>query len=428
MEVRLRALDGLRRTAPRASRASALLAVCAIAGGGACYRPAPIDTPALAAGAVTQDRAGLRVSVAIPSDDEVERLFGVSLAKQNIQPVGLVIANHTEDGYWFLPLALDPDYFTPLEAANRARYRFSGSANERMRAQFLASAIGSYVGPGQSISGFVFTNLSRGVKPVNVDLIRADRLAQFFFMIKIANLKADYQEVDPEKFNAEPIRDVSEAELRAAVEAMPCCAATEDGRGMEDPLNFVLIGQADEVFPNFARSGWQVTEVLRASSALETFWSYFFSSGYKHAPISPIYLFGRRQDLALQKSRETARERNHLRIWRTQLRLAGKPVWIGQISRDVGLSFSWKSFIGHEVDPDVDEARNYLAQDMVRSQGVARFGWVKGVGAAPSSQPHHMADGSPFFTDGLRLVLLLDRHPVPLDKIHLLGWEKPPPR
>jgi LssY C-terminus len=407
----------------------ALLAVCAVAGGCAGYRPAPIDTLALSSGAATEHRDGISVSVFVPGDDQVQRLFGVPLAKQGIQPVGLVIVNHTEDAYWFAPLALDPDYFTPIEAANRARYFFSGSANERMREHFLDGAIGSYVGPGQRISGFVFTNLSRGVKPVTVDLIGPSRLVQFYFAIPIANVDADYHQVDPEKLYApEEIREVSEAELRAAVEAMPCCATTEDGRGIEDPLNFVLIGRADEVFPVFIRTGWHVTEVLRTRSALATFWSYFFSGQYKSAPISPIYLFGRRQDLALQKARETARERNHLRIWRTPLRFGGKPVWIGQISRDVGLSFSWKSFVAHEVDPDVDEARNYLAQDLLHSQGVGRFGWVKGVGAAPSSQPHQMADGSPFFTDGLRLVTWLEEGPIPLDKIQLFGWEKPPPR
>ena len=91
-------------------------------------------------------------------------------------------------------------------------------------------------------------------------------------------------------------------------------------------------------------------------------------------------MFGRRQDLSLQKARETARERNHLRIWQTPLRYAGKPVWIGQISRDIGLSYNWKNIVGHEVDPDVDEARNYLVQDMLRSQKLTRFGWVKGSG------------------------------------------------
>jgi hypothetical protein len=244
-------------------------------------------------------------------------------------------------------------------------------------------------------------------------------LLPFYFTIRVSNLEAEYSNVDVEKLYApDQIRDVSEAELRAAIEAMPCCATSEGGNGIEDPLNFVVVGESADALSSFIRTDWHVSEVLRTRSALETFWSYFFSSQYKYAPVSPIYLFGRRQDLALQKARETARERNHLRIWRTPLRFAGKPVWIGQISRDVGLTFSWKTFVGHEVDPDVDEARNYLAQDMMRSQG------LKGVGAAPSSVPHHMEDGSPFFTDGLRLVLWFGKPPISLGAIQFLPWER----
>jgi LssY C-terminus len=425
MELYLRARCALGR-----SRSWAPLILWAALGGCASHlRPAPIDTVALAANAARQDRDGLRVSVFVPDEGEADRLFGAPLARRSIQPVGLVIENRTEEAYWFAPLGLDPEYFTPIEAANRVRSFFSASRNEEMRRHFLESAIGSYVGPGQRISGFVFTNLSRGVKPVSVDLIGPKRLVEFYFTIPLTNLQTDYKRVDLNELYAPgDIREVGEAELRAALEALPCCATTEDGRGIEDPLNFVLIGRVDEVFPNFARTGWHVTEVLKARSALVTFWSYFFSSEYKYAPISPIYLFGRHQDLALQKARETARERNHLRIWRAPLEVAGQPVWVGQISRDIGLSWSWKSLVGHEVDPDMDEARNYLAQDMLRSQGVARFGWVKGVGAAPPWEPHHMADGSLFFTDGLRLVLWLGKGPLSLDQIYLLDWERPPPR
>ena len=405
---------------------SVVLGACIVAGGCVRYRPAPIDISTLSAGAVTQERDGVRVSVVVPDDDEVERLFGVPLTKFGIQPVGLVIVNGSPTAYWFAPLAVDPDYFTPIEAANRARYFFRSSANQEMRNHFIASSIDSYVPAGQTISGFVFTNLSRGVKPVNVDLIAPQQMLTFYFMAHVANLDVEYSDVDVEKlYSPDQLRDVSETELRAAIEAMPCCATSEDGKGIQDPLNFVLVGEPGEALSSLVRSGWHVSAVLRRDSALKTFWSYFFSSKYKYAPISPIYVDGRRQDLALQKARETARERNHLRIWRTPLQCEGNPVWVGQISRDVGLTFSWKTFIGHEVDPDVDEARNYLVQDMLRSQGLERLGWAKGVGAATSSNPHEMDDGSPFFTDGLRAVLWFNKPPIPFDEIQLLPWERP---
>ncbi|HZI42381.1 MAG TPA: LssY C-terminal domain-containing protein, partial [Gemmatimonadaceae bacterium] len=356
--------------------------------------------------AATQTRNGIRVTVSVPSDDESERLFGASLAAHGIQPVWLRIENGTEYAYWFAPLELDPRYFTPLEAANRARYRFSPGENQEMAAYFLSSAIRSYAGPGQNIVGWVFTTLDRGIKTVNVELIGPQRHEVFFFMLRIPGLRADYQEADLRALSvSEGIHSVNESALRSALEDLPCCATTENGRGTEDPLNFVLIGTPDDVFPSLARADWHVAEVLQGPSALRTFWSYFFGGRYRYAPISAVYLFGRRQDMSLQKTRETARERNHLRIWGTSLSLEGKRVWVGQISRDIGLSFSWSKFVAHEVDPDVDEARNYLLQDMLRTQRLSRFGWVKGVGRTPSSAPRYMDDGTPFFTDGLRAVM-----------------------
>ncbi len=376
--------------------------------------------------AATQTRDDIRVTVAVPSDDESSRLFGVSLATKGIQPVWLQVENGTDRPYWFLPLSLDPGYFTPLEAANRVRYRFSARANEEMQAHFLASAIPLYVGPTQRIAGWVFTNLDRGVKAVIVELLGPPSLEEFAFMVRVPGLHADYQEVDHDTlYSPDQTRDVDEGALRAALEAMPCCATTENGQAIEDPLNFVLIGARDEITPNFARAGWHVAEVLKRRSALKTFRSYFFGGQYRYAPISPVYVFGRRHDVSLQKARETARERNHLRIWQTPLRFEGKPVWIGQISRDIGLSYNWKNIVGHEVDPDVDEARNYLVQDMLRSQKLTRFGWVRGVGASPPSAPRHMEDGTPFFTDGLRAVMMFGTVRKPLDQIRVLDWEKP---
>jgi hypothetical protein len=166
--------------------------------------------------------------------------------------------------------------------------------------------------------------------------------------------------------------------------------------------------------------------VLDVASAWRTFLSYAFGRPYEVAPISPIWLFGRSQDVALQKARETARERNHLRIWLAPLRFEGRAVWIGQVSRDIGLLFTPPLGIGHQVDPDVDEARDYLVQDLLRSQFVARLGWVHGVGVAPQSQPRIMADGTMFFTDGLRAVMILSTEALGLDEIKYLHWDTPP--
>jgi hypothetical protein len=80
-------------------------------------------------------------------------------------------------------------------------------------------------------------------------------------------------------------------------------------------------------------------------------------------------VYGRRQDLALQKARDNVHQRNHLRLWLTPMRYEGKQVWVGQISRDIGtrLTIHSKTLTTHKIDPDVDEARRALLEDVAYS-------------------------------------------------------------
>ena len=48
----------------------------------------------------------------------------------------------------------------------------------------------------------------------------------------------------------------------------------------------------------------------------------------------------------------------------------GKPVWVGQISRDIGVRFTWTSpiLVTHKIDPDVDETgRGLFELDQIGS-------------------------------------------------------------
>ena len=80
-----------------------------------------------------------------------------------------------------------------------------------------------------------------------------------------------------------------------------------------------------------------------------------------------MYAFGRPQDIAFQKPRGSIHQRNHLRLWLISLRFQGKEVWIGQISRDIGVKFTTTSkFLAtHVIGPDVDEASNNFIQDLL---------------------------------------------------------------
>ena len=359
--------------------------------GCAAYRPRPAAEVGFLERAQSQHADGITVKVAVPTDAEAAALFGVSLAAVGIQPVWLEIENGSALTYTFAPIALDSEYFTPREAANRGQLWLRPWDNRPMQEHFSRAAIGLYLPPGHRISGFVYTNHERGLKVVNVELMGRQQLKRFFFLVEVPGLRTHFQHIDWSRLYApEAVREVDEAGLRAALTALPCCGTTRDGQGLEDPLNFALVGQLHEMLSTFARAGWHVTEVLDVASAWRTFLSYAFGRPYEAAPISPIWLFGRSQDVALQKARDTARERNHLRVWLAPFRFGGRAVWIGQISRDIGLLYTPPLSVTHQVDPDVDEARDYLVQDLLRSQFVAapRLGARRGTGTAVASARH----------------------------------------
>src|SRR5262249_57538659 len=62
---------------------------------------------------------GITVSVSALGERESRQSFGEDLAKYNIQPVWLSIANETDDQLVFLPIAMDAEYYSPYEDSCR---------------------------------------------------------------------------------------------------------------------------------------------------------------------------------------------------------------------------------------------------------------------------------------------------------------------
>jgi LssY C-terminus len=154
-----------------------------------------------------------------------------------------------------------------------------------------------------------------------------------------------------------------------------------------DPLNLVIVGGgADAIFP-FIEWGWRLDEPLDIHSVLRTMSAFVFGTEYTPAPVSPLCVFGRPQDIALQRARNNISLRNHLRVWRAPFTVDGQRVWVGQISRDIGSKLttqSW-SFTTHRISPEVDQDRYYLLQDLLLT---AKFiGLVLRVALASQARP-----------------------------------------
>jgi hypothetical protein len=408
-----------------------------------------------------QEEPRARVGVAVLSGEEGRRLFGVDLARRGIQPVFLRIENRSEGSLRLQMVGLDPRYFTPLEAAAANHFSFlrrlsafgaigwlflpvlllaplklvtAWLANGRMDQVFRRR--GFRLGPidaGATAEGFAFTTLDLGTKAVHVRLVPMGSIREsierllpgggahaahggeesesicFEFAVSVPGIAADYLDRDFSRIR--PADAVEPCPLDALVEkleAMPPATTNAKGTHGGDPVNLVVIGDFEMLLSAFA-ARWDESESITPGTCWKTVRAFLLGSNYRYSPVSPLHLFGREQDIALQRTRRSINERIHLRLWLTKLEFERRPVWVGQVSRDIGVRFTTRAWnlTTHRIDPDVDESRDYVIEDLMIAGRVAAAGYVGGVGACDQTRPRRNLTGDPDTTDGRRAVILL---------------------
>jgi hypothetical protein len=371
-----------------------------------------------------QERNGIRVTSGVPSARESEALFGDALYDRGIQPVWLQIDNQRDQVVSFLPVGLDPQYFSPLEVANLDAAEAT-PPEELVDQDYLEHRMRLLIEPGASLSGFVFSRLDEGTKSFNVDVFGDAFFDTFTFFIPVPGLQIDHYNVDWRNLYApEEWQEVTEEQLLRGIEAFQCCVTNKAGDETGDPLNLVIIAWPKDVYTAFIRAGWDETEAITGSTTWKTVKSFFSGDNYRYSPVSSLYALGRPQDVAFQWTRENIHERNHLRLWMTRYTFQGTPVWVGQISRDIGVRFTRKTITTHKIDPQVDETREYLLENLAYAQALKAVGYAGGVGAVSRDAPRGNLTGDPWFTDGLRLVLWLSSEPVAIDDLQFFDWRR----
>jgi hypothetical protein len=392
---------------------------------GCASQTAPIHPDSTYLGrAVARARGGIAVTASVLDQSEIGDVFGARLDLVGIQPVWLKIQNLSAYSYVLFLKSIDPDYFSPYEVARRSSTISTRSVQDLY--PFVRDReIDRFITPGEEVEGHVYTHLDEGIKVVNVDLVGNRQKQSFNMAIEVPGLQTDYDDVDA-RFGKSTVPSMGESELRAWLEALPCC--TQSAEGVDgDPVNLVLVGELDAIRTALVGQHWDVTAEITSSSIRRMISAFIFGSRFRYAPVSPLYLFGREQDMSFQKARAVIDERNHIRLWHAPVVYQGAPVWVGHISRDAGIKFSGRFWppTTHVIDPAVDEARFYLEQDIIDSHKVQKFGLVGGVGAAAEDQPRFNAEGDPYFTDGHRAVFLIGEKFVPIERIEVLNWRLP---
>jgi hypothetical protein len=395
--------------------------------GCAGFQPTPLSDLDFMDRAQSIEMDGVTVTTTVMTREESRAAFGKKLDKQEVQAVWFDIQNQSDQPLWLMLHSVDPDYFSAREAAALAHGGNMTVAKE-IDNYFDRIAIDPYVPAGGQTSGFVFSNLTQGTREVQVRLFGENRLLEFALYVQVPGLRADWQKVDFESLYADDefVDFDNPLEFRATVEQYLCCTTRKNGTGAGDPINMVVITPSSGSLKTFVKAGWDETEVISPGSSWRTMKSFFSGGEYKYSPISALYLFGRRQDISLQKARDTIHERNHLRLWLSPWRYQGMLVWLGAISRDIGVFWTTRTWnlTSHAIDSEVDEARSYILENLAAARSVQAFGHIRGVGETTREDPKENLLGTPWWTDGDRVVLLLSEKPVPLEQVDLLPWSR----
>ena len=282
------------------------------------FNPDPGADAEFKARAQQKSAPGIKVSISALGAAESRQYFGEDLAKQNIQPVWLSVDNQTDQPLALLSIALDPDVYSAYEVSYKFRGALSFSANRARDAFFLGRQMPNVLPPHAQTTGFLYGVLDAGIKFAHVVIAGDRRLESFDFALPVpgaafvgTNIRAE------ETYPGRKIEDLDAAALRATFAGLACCTTNADGTRNGDPLNLVIVeGKHDPIIPFVAR-GWHLARQLDVASALETARAFIFRDEFLTSPVSPLYVFGRKQDLVLQKARSTINGRVHARFWLT---------------------------------------------------------------------------------------------------------------
>ena len=375
---------------------------------------------------LTQD--GMSVRLAIPDELEVTGQFGVSLSAHGIQPIWIRIENASAVNYWILPIAIDPDYYTADETAVIAAEGLDADNAARVTEALRQASLPFFLPAGSVNEGYVYAPHLRGGRFVDLRFSAPGHGLRMRFAVMLPTQGFDYESSALrqlyEKVQALP--DLTLEQTRSRIRELPCCTTRDDGQGDGDPLNIALVGGGEDVIAALTAGGWTFTEAITVDSIRRMVGAAVADEPFFTAPVSALYLFGRKQDIALQRGRAKIAQRNHMRLWLAPFRCEGLPVWVGQVSRDIGVKVTTKSptLTTHVIDPNVDESRQYVLQSLLHQEAVRWFALVRGVGAAPRDQPRVNLADDPYFTDGMRMAIGVSRKPVQPWQALNLEWNE----
>ncbi len=168
---------------------------------------------------------------------------------------------------------------------------------------------------------------------------------------------------------------------------LPLYCVTPDGFA-SDPVNIGVIATREQLVRVMEQAGWHVADPHHGRHIIRHILSIVYGWSYPNAPVSNLYLFGRKQDIAFEIPLESGYgSRHHVRFWATtyenkqpltvrsihwhrhQRQTHGDNLlWVGAASMDVGLAFIRHNLqITHMIHPDTNRERDLII-DKLRAE------------------------------------------------------------
>jgi hypothetical protein len=209
-------------------------------------------------------------------------------------------------------------------------------------------------------------------------------------------------------------------EHQRGLAGVPMLTLTADGIP-GDPINIGMVGSKSDLVHAMHAAGWSPADPVTLRTAIEIVGSVLLDRSYRDAPVSPLFLDGKRQQLAYEKQAgRSADRRQHVRFWQALDRgTEGRPVWLGAATFDAGIGFShYTGQVTHRIAPDIDAERDRLRGDLEAAHMVETLYQVSGVGPTLFGRN---GEGDPYHTDGEVdvLVLVAEGKPDPAPPMRL---------
>jgi hypothetical protein len=159
---------------------------------------------------------------------------------------------------------------------------------------------------------------------------------------------------------------------------------TQTGDGLlGDPINLAFNAKREQLILAMTAAGWSQATPLNYKSSLKMIYSAVRGTNYSDAPVSPLFVFGKKQNFAFEKDLDgNPRKRHHIRFWETPEKwwLPGgyKTDWLAAATFDknVGLSL-FTGQVTHKIDANVDQERDFVIDTLRHAKVVEEVTVVK---------------------------------------------------